>query len=497
MKLTKPFFPALSFLIPFCLYLGTLAPTFLWSDSAKLALFVHESDFFGFGHGYHPLHTILGILFSQLPFELAFTQNLMSAFFAAAALLVLFFLLKEFGLSEKISLLGCLLLSLSHSFWLYSLINETYSLHVFFIVLVLFLAMKFRHTQRRFFFRLAFLFSGLALYNHTVSLLLLPTLIGLTFIPGRLRFMKILSALACFLAGLSPLFLVPLLKLGPERFCQVVFSETSGVFLTFFEIQKTVKEMLKFPAYLLYQFPSFAALAGVCGFFKLLKKDRAVGFSLLLFFLLNAFFAFTYFLQRQFALLIPSYLVFAVWVMLGLDRPLLETRIRARKCIAVALYLSIVVLPMVTYYIFPVVYKKSNLEIIRIRQLPYRDSIGYFFLPDKRREYSARTYAWEVFDRVDKNAVILADFNPAMALIYGQKVLGQRPDIIIPDFIDSIILASPDPVRDLSRLIEKYVHSRPLFLADTYEPYYHIKELGQAYRVTPVGPLVRLQAKEP
>ncbi len=495
MKLPRPFYPILSFFVPFCLYLGTLAPTFLWSDSAKLAIFVQEYDFYGFGHGYHPLHTILGILFAKLPFELAYTQNLMSAFFAAAALFILFYLQRELGLSPKISLLGCILLSLSHSFWLYSVINETYSINAFFIILILFLAVKFRKTRKQVFFCLTYLFSGLALYNHTISILLVPTTIILTFFQNRLQFKKILLALFFFLAGLSPLFLVPLLKLGFTRFSQAIFSDTSGHFLTFFELKKTIKETSKFPFYLLYQFPSFAALAGIIGFKKLLKKDPCLTISLLVFFLINTFFAFTYFLQRQFALLIPSYLVFSIWIMIGLNHPYLEERVRSKKIFGLFLYLSIVVMPLATYYAFPTVYKNSALKIINIRQLPYRDSIRYFFLPDKRWEYSAQTYVREVFDRADKSAVIITDFNPGMALIYCQKIFGQRPDITIPDFIDPIIHSSPDPVRDLTRIVEKYIHSRPLYLSDRYEPYYYVRQLGQFYRLAAVGPLIRLQEK--
>ncbi len=495
MKLARPFYPILSFFVPFCLYLATLAPTFLWSDSSKLAIFVHESDFYGFGYGYHPLHTVLGILFAKLPFALAYTQNLMSAFFAAAALFVLFFLLRELAVSPKICLLGCIVLSISHSFWLYSVINETYSINSFFVILILFLALKYRKTRKQTYFCLAYLFSGLALYNHTISFLLVPTTIILTFLQSRLDFKKIPVALVFFLAGLSPLFLVPLLKLGFAKFSQSVFSDTSGVFLTFFEIKKTVREMAKFPFYLLYQFPSFAALAGIIGFKKLLAKDRVLSLSLLVFFLLNTFFAFTYFLQRQFALLIPSYIVFAIWIVAGLNHLVLEEKVRLKKIVGLVLYLSIVIMPLVTYYVFPTVYKNSGYKIINMRQLPYRDAIAFYFLPDKRWEYGAQAYAREVFRRADRDAVIITDFNPGMALIYCQKVFGQRPDITFPDFIDPIVQFSPDPVRDMARIIETYIDSRPLYLSDSYEPYYHVRKLGQLYQTTALGPLIRLQRK--
>ncbi len=495
MKSAKPLYSILSFFVPFGLYLGTLAPTMLWSDSAKLAIFVQERDFAGYGHGYHPLHTLLGILFAKLPFELAYTQNLMSAFFAAAALLALFHLLRELGLPPKTSLLGCLLLAITHSFWLYSLINETYSLNAFFTVLILLSAVKFRNTKRLACFCSAFFFSGLALYNHTASFLLLPTTAMLCFLGTRFRLRMAWLAPLCFLIGISPMLLIPLLSMGFSDFSRAVFSETSGVFATFFEVKKTIREMAKFPFYLIYQFPSFAILAGLLGLGKLMRRDRILSLSLFFFFLLNSFFAFTYFLQRQFALLIPSYLVFGIWVMFGLDRSLLEEKIQPKKFFKNLLYLSMVTVPFFTYYAFPSIYKHSGLKMIHIRQLPYRDSVEYFFRPDKRWEYSARKYVQDAFARAEKNAVIITDFNPGMALIYGQKIYGGRPDITIPQFIDSIVHASPDPVRDMTEIIEKYIHCRPLYLSDRYEPYYHVRELGRVYRATNAGPMVRLQGK--
>jgi hypothetical protein len=84
-----------------------------------------------------------------------------------------------------------------------------------------------------------------------------------------------------------------------------------------------------------------------------------------------------------------------------------------------------------------------------------------------------------------------------MALIYCQKIYGRRPDIVIPKFIDAIVHASPDPVRDMSWEIEKYIHSGPLYFSDDYEPYYRVQALGRFYQATPDGPLIRIREKKP
>ncbi|MEW6456584.1 MAG: DUF2723 domain-containing protein [Acidobacteriota bacterium] len=138
----KDYSPIIIFILTFLFYLKTLAPTFLWSDSSKLCLFVKNKEIFSFSHGIHPAHTILGILFSYLPFDLAYSQNLMSAFFSSFALALFYLLCRELIGSPRVAFITSLTLSVSHTFWLYSVINETYSLLIFSLTLILLLGIK-------------------------------------------------------------------------------------------------------------------------------------------------------------------------------------------------------------------------------------------------------------------------------------------------------------------------------------------------------------------
>ena len=53
--------PWLAFSAALTLYCATLAPGLLWADSAKLAIQVAQADLLGYGHGRHPLHTLLPV----------------------------------------------------------------------------------------------------------------------------------------------------------------------------------------------------------------------------------------------------------------------------------------------------------------------------------------------------------------------------------------------------------------------------------------------------
>jgi hypothetical protein len=496
MKSKMPFFALLAFIVPFALYICTLAPAFLWSDSAKLAIYTFEGDYFGFGHGYHALHTLLGVLFSLLPFDFAYSQNLMSAFFSASASLLFFFLACELGYKKELALVGALTLAASHSFWLYSVINETYAIHAFFLFLVLYCAVKYKNSHQYRYFYMAYLFSGLAIYNHSIALFFLPATFLITFCTSGSKLKKTVCAPVCFIAGMLPQFLIPLIKHSPDAVFNSVFGDTTLHFATYFQISKILMESLKFIFYIAYQFPSFALIAGCLGCWRLYKKDTVIGASLALFFVMNTVFSASYFFQRQFAILIVSYAIFAVWIVAGLEYILYESRLKPKKIITGIICLHILASPFLVYYSFPDAYKASGITFLDIRQLPCRDSVKYFFLPDKSKEYGAVEYAESAWAKVEHNAIIIADFNPGMALLYTQKILGQRKDVQILLAIDNIVHTSKNPAGDIIALIEKHIGQRPVYLADTYEPYYHIGEIRKKFTLEKIGPLARIAIRD-
>ncbi|MBK8550938.1 MAG: DUF2723 domain-containing protein [Ignavibacteria bacterium] len=156
----KIIYQILAFLIPFCVYLITLAPTVTFIDSGELAAVASK---LGVAHptGY-PLFTILGRIFTFIPVnEEVYRLNLMCAVISSAAILMFFnlmvFLIKNKNLTDidnnetrnisddivyNISLAAALVLAFSKTFWETANAIEVYSLHSFFLVTNIYLILK-------------------------------------------------------------------------------------------------------------------------------------------------------------------------------------------------------------------------------------------------------------------------------------------------------------------------------------------------------------------
>ena len=138
----------------FIFYYLTLAPTVTWGDPAKLSIFSYELVL---NHlpGYHSLHNLIGHFWGLIPFDdYAYGQNMLSAIFSAMTVGVIFIITFKITQSIWSSLVSAIVLAVSHSFWLFSVINESYSLMFFIITLALLQAIIWRqqnHLRQIFF----------------------------------------------------------------------------------------------------------------------------------------------------------------------------------------------------------------------------------------------------------------------------------------------------------------------------------------------------------
>lgn len=122
------------------LYASTLCPTVYWNDSAEL---VAAAATLGIPHppGY-PLYTLIGWLFTQLPFAPALALNIMSACFSCAALGLSYAVSRELGATRVSATFGAALLGLGTTFWRHSTIAEVYTPAVTFLLLALWLGLR-------------------------------------------------------------------------------------------------------------------------------------------------------------------------------------------------------------------------------------------------------------------------------------------------------------------------------------------------------------------
>jgi hypothetical protein len=214
--LKEPVARALSFIIPFTLYVLTLAPSVAFTDSGELAA---ACATLGIAHptGY-PLFVILGFLWAKipLPFTIIFKLNLFAAFCTALASLLFFeltlFLLsviqerqshspketkkkKSKSKSEQtsvalereslvlIALSASLLFAFSRTIWAQATAVEVYSLHLVMLVLSIRLFLRFtlaKEPQPKDALIWAFVL-GLGFTNHLTMILLAPAMLYFYF----------------------------------------------------------------------------------------------------------------------------------------------------------------------------------------------------------------------------------------------------------------------------------------------------------------------------
>jgi len=481
------------------LYWKTLAPTYLWSDSAKLAIYVHQK-FFGFGWGVHGLHNLIGLLFSKLPFELAYTQNLMSAFFAVLGLLFIYFVVLDFAKDILPALVAVFALAVSQNYWHYAVINESYTVDIFFRALCFWLILQFRKKGNFSLLFLFFFFWSLSLGNHNSHLLWLPGYLFLIWHKDNWRYLQPRYLLLCLLAillGFLPLS-IAVKVFNNLSWLEVIknFSNTHYIsFSSYVNWKRLPFELFRYPFYLAYQFPFLGFFVGILGGYLQKKREPRNFYGLLILFIFTLIPASGYYLKaRQFALLLPTYLIFSLWVGVGIEYLIERLPVFRLRNLVI---LSIFVFPTIGLYaVMPGLCKSLGVELSFARALPYRDNLRYYLWPPKNKEYGARNYVEDAFQEAEPNSVIIADFNPGMALLYAQRVMGKRPDIVIKEeIVDHILYGEKEPITALRRVIDGYLNERSVYLADTYEPYYFTAELKKYYQIVPGKAVARVVKK--
>ena len=180
------------------LYVRTCAPSLLFGDSGE---FQFVPYILGIAHptGY-PLYVMLGWLWSHLlPLgNVAYRMNLFSSFWAALTVGISFLLIRSFttrtvGGRDRVPArvaagIASATFAVSQTFWGQAVIAEVYTLHAFLVVLVLLLFLHWTQAplRRGRIIALAFTF-GLALTHHRTILALLPGMLVcfLLLRPGR------------------------------------------------------------------------------------------------------------------------------------------------------------------------------------------------------------------------------------------------------------------------------------------------------------------------
>ncbi len=522
-KILYPLIVIFIFLVSFFLYSWTASRGTYLVDSGE---FITAIKVIGIAHppGF-PTYILLGKLFSSVPLadSFAFKVSLFSAVASAFSLSLLVICTRLFlKLKDKISipswvqagsiLLAVCILGTRSVFWEQSNVAEVYSLNLFFILGLLFLALKFRQTSNWKYFYLGSFIAGLGLGNHPILLFFLPSL-GLFCLWGKLRIQKsgfILNFLAgstCFFIGLSVYLYVPLRSMtSPEldwghtsRSLQHLYNHLTRLDYKDFGVLSDLSDKLQFAlAFISSLWEEFGALLflSAVGAVLMYKKFFS-GFGIVLALFLTAPLSMIFLRSVEFSQAfeelyaqnyLPSYVAITIWLVFGIyGLYSIFAKLKGRLSSIILLWLVLIGFLAQTV---PDNFKRNNLRHFQFLE-----------------HYTQRLFALE------PNSVLVLSTEGAerdtvgFAMLYGQKVLGLRPDITVVSYpnifatadeeIINKIYSETDARKQRTEFIKFLLGSdryknRPIyttFLAESsdYNGQIHSQSNGYVYKINSIG----------
>ncbi|MBN2126720.1 MAG: DUF2723 domain-containing protein [Deltaproteobacteria bacterium] len=202
----------LSALICFVVYLTTICPSVYLGDSGELAT---AAACLGIPHnsGY-PLYALLGKVFCLLPFgNIGFRMNLMSSFFASMTVWITCAVIFRITSSRVASVSGALVLGFTPVFWSQSVSAEVYTLHVFFVALLLRVLLWWDENRGPCRLLVVCFLSGISFCNHLQTVMLAPGILYFLLSGDRRSLLRpsILALLSlAFLLALSLYLYLPI-----------------------------------------------------------------------------------------------------------------------------------------------------------------------------------------------------------------------------------------------------------------------------------------------
>jgi hypothetical protein len=480
-------------------YLSTTSPTVNFIDSGELITALYEP---GVAHppGY-PLYVLLGYVASHLlPGEIAWRVNAFSAFWGAITVTVLFLLLLEVAalvrrsaapapaVSARASkkqkavaarsaetgltpgeasapawselLLAASVASLfaaSSSFWSRTAQAKMYTLHYFFVVLLLLAALRYRAAYERGDDRSArrwllvtTLGAGLSLTNHMMTILLAPGVLVLLLAgrDWRTRLQALLRRWYIVLPAVTvPLLLYlylpfrssqsPVMNWGAPSTWDDFYRHITGWQYRVYLFDTVGENFRRVVNYLTRQWDiltPIVLLAAAGGAFLLARAVPVVFGAVLLTALSTFLFALAYGISEIEPYMVPFYIMLAVWLGGGAvalhawrragERPQTEEeRARRRQW----LQAGVAALAALAVLSFVIQYPRQN----------HRD------------DRLAEQFVENVFSTLPQNSILITDYWDFYApTYYMQQVRGLRPDIAI---IDKSLLRYPWYLGQLAR----------------------------------------------
>lgn len=364
----------LLFFFVLSVFIFTLAPTITPEDSGELVTAAYT---LGIAHppGF-PLYTILGKLFTFIPLgTIAWRVNLMSAFFGALTIALLYLVTFRIVKNRIISIGTSLLLAFSSTFWSQSVIAEVYTLNTFLITLLILVLLHWQVARKdKYLLWFSFLY-GLTLTNHTTTILIAPAFtIFIIFVDRAIlkKWKLILKMFLLFLVGLSVYFYLPLRAIffeaefnwGPIKTWKDVWKHVSRAqyndLKPFENYYSKTGITISFLLELYQQFFLPTLILALGGAMRLWKKNRSIFYLTVGIFILNSLgiiylrkFGWNLGIEYTYRVYyLPVYLMLMIWLAVVLSyflevlsKTLKSFSTQALNIIKIAFYLVVLILP--------------------------------------------------------------------------------------------------------------------------------------------------------
>jgi hypothetical protein len=319
--------------VPFFVYLRTMAPTVYGLDSAELTT---GSYVLGIVHSPgSPTFLLLGHLFTWLPVgDVGYRVNLLSVTAASLAIALFCAALLRLLREPIVALAGSWLLAFTYYFWVSALAAELYSLQALFLAALTWLSLRWRTEQRPWQLYLFALCFALGLGNHLSLAVAAPGFVVLLRSEERhaLPSLRQLAVAAAWgLVGASVYAYLPLRSQAPMNYAralgvdvaswqgfwwmltgQMFASEMFAV-----PIAKIPGEVVSFVLRLFSNFVGVIALLGIPGLLDGFRRRPDVHLGLATIFLGHLVFVVTYDVADKELMLVPTFLIWAIWIALG------------------------------------------------------------------------------------------------------------------------------------------------------------------------------------
>ncbi len=454
------------FVFTFVIYFFGISQSVFGGDGGDIIL---AAWFGGVAHppGY-PLNTMLGYLFTHLPIggSVAYRADILAAFLQSANVLVIFLIVKKLTKRTLIALCASLVLAFNPLFWLYAHTVEVFQLKVLLVLVAQYFLLCWYEGKKKSHLYFSIMFLGLAVFHHTLTLLIIPAFAFLIYKNDKKIFSSkktVLRAAGAFLVGTIPyIFIVfaafrktPINWDDPSNLVNLIRLATRADFgfftATGFLFGQTLNmrlvQLLSFFGFMKNDFLIFGLLLMVCGFVYLfIKRRKLFWFYLLLTLLTGPIFLmysgfpltndFIFGIWERFLMETYAYLIVPLAFGMLAIYELIKMKFNS-KLFPVAAEISFLFLPL---FMFFTNYSKADLSKFILGDQLGRDVFAsanansvIFFLNDTMTFNSQYIYYTEN-ENPDKKVLLIGSLKYPY---YRKQIMSAYPDLFFNDHFRS------------------------------------------------------------